>query len=275
MPLLTTQGNVYSPFKKIPQQIALSKRRAREESDGKTIDIFRGEKKLRRKSELSKEQRDIQNSLERRRIMSLGKDGVMSRISNELYETFPVFIPTIGEEGTQMVLNGFLIIVADEGERLFWADNFRELTKGERDSLENDERWELETRHFNDFYKSNIARIYDGTVKDDKVTLDRQTLKQQQADVEREMWRQAVREREIEYEEEKRLDRERRNSDKARENLLFQYLESSPSVVGRSSTTQLLRSKRKKAPWIVKNTPEEDIVDENPYADEYEARMLL
>ena len=56
-----------------------------------------------------------------------------------------------------------------------------------------------------------------------------------------------------------------------KDQLNFRYLQASPSVVGRSSSTQLLRSKRKKAPWI--QSKQKPIEEEDAYEDDYRLRM--
>ena len=263
MPLQTLSNQ--RPIKRnlLQSQIELRERRNVEEIGGKRIDVFRDGVKLRRKSDLSKEKKNQQNALERRRIMTIGRDGVRSRISQGLFEAMPVMID--GQEGVQMVVNGFLLIVVNQGEKLYWADNLRELTESERDSIDNDERWSLEMDHFDDFYNKN--KLLDSP----EGVMNEQDLRQKQLDrknelLEKQRAAEAIKEDaigKIQTAELKRLDE--------KDQLNFRYLQASPSVVGRSSSTQLLRSKRKKAPWI--QSKQKPIEEEDAYEDDYRLRM--
>jgi hypothetical protein len=257
MPLQTLSNQRTIKRNLLPKQIELRNRRKIEEVGGKRIDILRDGVKLRRKNEMSKEKKMQQNTLEQRRIMTIGRDGVRSRISQGLFENQPVMID--GQEGVQMVINGFLLIVVDGGEKLYWADNLRELTYGERDSIDNDERWSLEMDHFEDFYKKN--KLLDDV-------MDEQQLRTQQFEIENDRLEkrraaEAIIERkeaEIQKAEFKRLDQ--------KDQLNFRYLQASPSVVGRSASTELLRSKRKK-----KKSKSKPIIEEDPYEEDYRLRM--
>ena len=226
--------------RKLKSEILLNRERGIAEKQGKTIDVIskRTGKILRRKKDLSDEKKKIQDNLNKRRIMNMSRDSLITRIQKMEYENIPVVID--GREGIQMVVDGFHVIVVNDGEKMYWADNLRQLTEGERESIDNDERWKLEGEHFEAFSKvvdlqekkkgseePNMADEYEKRMKENsKRATDIWWEKEQ-------IVRQNAHEADLLERARGSIIEKKRQSD---ELALFESLKSSNSIVSRSIT---------------------------------------
>tara|TARA_R110001606_G_scaffold245257_2_gene393257 strand:+ start:2169 stop:3074 length:906 start_codon:yes stop_codon:yes gene_type:complete len=226
--------------RKLKSEIILNRERGIAEKQGKTIDVIskRTGKVLRRKKDLSDEKKKIQDNLNKRRIMNMSRDSLITRIQKMEYENIPVVVD--GQEGIQMVVDGFHVIVVNDGEKMYWADNLRQLTEGERESIDNDERWKLEGEHFEAFSKvvdlqqkkkgseePNMADEYEKRMKENsKRATDIWWEKEQ-------IVRQAANEADLLERARGSIIEKKRQSD---ELALFESLKSSNSIVSRSIT---------------------------------------
>ena len=226
--------------RKLKSEIILNRERGIAEKQGKTIDVIskRTGKILRRKKDLSDEKKKIQDNLNKRRIMNMSRDSLITRIKKMEYENIPVVID--GQEGIQMVVDGFHVIVVNDGEKMYWADNLRQLTEGERESIDNDERWKLEGEHFEAFSKvvdlqekkkgseePNMADEYEKRMKENsKRATDIWWEKEQ-------IVRQNAHEADLLERARGSIIEKKRQSD---ELALFESLKSSNSIVSRSIT---------------------------------------